>query len=108
MNTRQLPPVLALVAGFMTCVMSFVQRVDMTVFAKRFIVVTIIFFIIGVVLKIVIDINFKSIAEDEETEEGTEQNEDQNETQKEEKRAENNTKDSEINGSKKVDGEEEV
>ena len=81
MNTKPLPAILALVAGFLTCIMSFVQNVDLVIFAKRFIVVCIVFFVIGMVIRIVIDMNFKEkneekVSEDlqmEETE--TEENE---------------------------------
>lgn len=50
MNTKSIPACLALLAGFVTCVISFVQHVDTVVFAKRFIIVCIIFFVIGLSL----------------------------------------------------------
>ncbi len=66
MNTKSLPAVLALIAGFVTCVMSFVQHVDSVVFAKRFIIACIVFFAIGAVASVVINMNFKSMADEEE------------------------------------------
>lgn len=74
MNTKSIPPVLALVAGLVTCIMSFIQHVDSVVFAKRFVIVCIIFFVIGSVASIVININFKDMAEEqkEPSEEGEE------------------------------------
>ena len=69
MNTKSLPAVLALVAGFVTCIMSFVQRVDSVVFAKRFIIVCIIFFAIGTVASIIIRMNFKNAEEEEDSKE---------------------------------------
>lgn len=61
MNTKSLPAVLALIAGFVTCIISFAQRVDTVVFAKKFIIVCIIFFAIGTVIRIVIQMNFKDL-----------------------------------------------
>ena len=68
MNTKPLPAALALVAGFVTCVISFVQHVDTVVFAKRFIIVCIIFFVIGTVASVIININFKDMEEEAEPE----------------------------------------
>lgn len=66
MNTKSMPAILALVAGFVTCIISFIQRVDTVVFAKKFIIVCIIFFAIGTVIRIVIQMNFKDILSEEE------------------------------------------
>jgi len=44
MNTKPIPAVLALIAGFVTCIMSFVQGIDVVVFAKRFVFVCLIFY----------------------------------------------------------------
>lgn len=76
MNTKSLPAVLALIAGFATCIMSFVQHVDTVVFAKRFIIVCIIFFAIGTVISVIIQMNFKSMSDDKadsEENEGSEE-----------------------------------
>lgn len=66
MNTKSLPAVLALIAGFATCIMSFIQHVDTVIFAKRFVIVCIIFFAIGTVISIIINMNFKDMSEDKE------------------------------------------
>lgn len=66
MNTKSIPACLALLAGFVTCIMSFVQHVDTVVFAKRFIIVCIVFFAIGTVASIIINMNFKDMAADGE------------------------------------------
>ena len=67
MNTKPIPACLALLAGFVTCVISFVQHVDTVVFAKRFVVVCIIFFVIGTAATVIINMNFKEMAADGET-----------------------------------------
>lgn len=68
MNTKPLPAILALIAGFVTCIISFVQGVDVTVFAKRFIIVCLVFFVLGVIISIVIHMNFKEMDTDGEFE----------------------------------------
>ena len=68
MNTKSIPACLALLAGFVPCVISFVQHVDTVVFAKRFIIVCIIFFVIGTVASVIININFKDMEEEAEPE----------------------------------------
>ena len=66
MNTKSIPACLALIAGFVTCIISFIQHEDTVVFAKRFIIVCIIFFVIGTVASVIINMNFKDMAEDGE------------------------------------------
>ena len=66
MNTKSIPACLALLAGFVTCVMSFIQHVDTVVFAKRFIIVCIIFYVIGTAASVIINMNFKDMAADGE------------------------------------------
>ena len=66
MNTKSIPACLALAAGFVTCIISFMQHVDTVVFAKRFIIVCIIFFVIGTVASVIINMNFKDMEEDGE------------------------------------------
>ncbi len=65
MNTKSISACLALAAGFVTCLLSFIQHVDSVVFAKRFIIVCIIFYIIGVAVSVVINMNFKEMEQDE-------------------------------------------
>ncbi len=66
MNTKSIPACLALVGGFVTCIISFMQHVDTVVFAKRFIIVCIIFFVIGTVASVIINMNFNDMAAEEE------------------------------------------
>ena len=65
MNTKSLPAVLALIAGLTTCVMSFIQHVDTVVFAKRFVIVCVVFFAIGIVISVIIQMNFKDMEEED-------------------------------------------
>lgn len=81
MNTKSLPAILALIAGFVTCVISFIQHVDTVVFAKRFVIVCIIFFAIGTVISVIINMNFKDMSKDlkdsEQEEESSEEDNDE-------------------------------
>lgn len=91
MNTKPVPAVVALLAGFVTCIMSFVQHVDITVFAKRFIIVCIVFFIAGCMGKIVLDMNFKEMAEEpEEADASEDENGELEETENPEESVEEN------------------
>ncbi len=79
MNTKPIPAVLALIAGFVTCIMSFVQGIDVVIFAKRFVFVCLIFYVIGTVICVVINMNFKEMAKDDEQEESSTEDEGENE-----------------------------
>ncbi|MCR5272176.1 MAG: hypothetical protein K6E13_04240 [Lachnospiraceae bacterium] len=73
MNTKPLPAAFALIAGALVCIISFIQQVDMVVFAQRFIIATLVFLLLGVIAKIVLDRNFKEeVPEDNESEEDDE------------------------------------
>jgi len=69
MNTRPFPALTALLAGGIVCIFSFVQHVDMVIFARRFIITVILFWIIGLVVKFIVDKNFntpENLLEEEE------------------------------------------
>ena len=83
MNTKPIPAVLALIAGFVTCIMSFIQGVDVVVFAKRFVLVCLIFYVIGTVICVVINMNFKEMAKDDEQEESPTEDESESEDEQE-------------------------
>ena len=59
MNIRPIPAVVSLLAGLITCIISFVQRVDIVVFAKRFVMVCVVFFVIGWGIQLILALNFK-------------------------------------------------
>jgi hypothetical protein len=88
MNTKSLPAVLALIAGFATCIMSFVQHVDTVVFAKRFIIICIIFFAIGTVISVIIQMNFKDMSDDKTESEENENSEEDSEAKEDTDKAE--------------------
>lgn len=68
MKTKQVPVIITLIAGFITCIIGFVMRMETGQFVKVWGIVLISFYILGCVAKLVLDHNFK-----EETEEATEE-----------------------------------
>jgi len=77
MNTKPFPALTALLAGGIVCITSFMQHVDMVVFARRFIITVVIFLIIGLIVKFIIDKNFNTpedLLEEEEDDGESEEN----------------------------------
>ena len=68
MKTKQVPIIITLIAGLMTCIIGFVMQMETGQFVKIWGIVLISFYILGCVAKLVLDHNFK-----EETEEATEE-----------------------------------
>ena len=68
MKTKQVPVIITLIAGFITCIIGFVMRMETGQFVKVWGIVLISFYILGCVAKLVLDHNFK-----EDTEEATEE-----------------------------------
>ena len=67
MKTKQVPIIITLIAGLITCIIGFVMQMETGQFVKIWGIVLISFYILGCVAKLVLDHNFK-----EETEEATE------------------------------------
>ena len=68
MKTKQVPIIITLIAGLITCIIGFVMQMETGQFVKIWGIVLISFYILGCVAKLVLDHNFK-----EETEEATEE-----------------------------------
>ena len=68
--------------------MSFVQHVDTVVFAKRFIIICIIFFAIGTVISVIIQMNFKDMSDDKTESEENENSEEDSEAKEDTDKAE--------------------
>ncbi|MCR4781970.1 MAG: hypothetical protein K5851_04400 [Lachnospiraceae bacterium] len=58
-NTKPLPIAICLLASGIACVISIIQGVDFGVFVKRFALVALIFYVLGVIVRVVIDRTFK-------------------------------------------------
>jgi len=77
MKTKTIPVTLMLVAGAMACVLGFVYRYETTQFFTMVLTVLILFYMLGCIVKIIIDKNFpveqqKEADTAEETEEAKE------------------------------------
>lgn len=87
MNTKPIPIIITLIAAFISCIASVIQRVSFDIFTKRLLLAVICFAIIGIIVRVVIERSFKTMEEEndqekEETEEEVETADE--ETQKEE------------------------
>ena len=71
MNTKQVPIIITLAAGLITCIIGVVMHMETGQFVKTWGIVLISFYILGCVAKLVLDHNFKEEAE-EATEEAVE------------------------------------
>ncbi|MCI9530779.1 MAG: hypothetical protein HFH38_03340 [Lachnospiraceae bacterium] len=74
MKTKQVPIIITLAAGLITCIIGVVMHMETGQFVKTWGIVLISFYILGCVAKLVLDHNFKEEAEEatEEAAEGTE------------------------------------
>ena len=58
MKTKQVPAIVMLTAGFVTCVISIMQHMEFGRFLKILLLVLICFYILGCVVKVILDKNF--------------------------------------------------
>lgn len=75
MKTKQVPAIIMLTAGFVTCVISIMQHMEFGRFLKILLLVLICFYILGCVVKVILDKNFAPMQEEEEEQEQTEEGE---------------------------------
>lgn len=61
MKTKYIPALVMLLAGLIDCLYTMFSGLSLLDFTKRLLIVLIVFYIIGVVIKIVIDMNFKNM-----------------------------------------------
>ena len=64
MKTKYIPALVMLLAGLVNCLYTMLSGMSLLDFTKSLLIVLIIFNIIGVVVKIVIDMNFKDLGDD--------------------------------------------
>lgn len=65
MNRKSLPIIITLIAALISCVSSILIGVSFNEFVKRFAITVVIFYILGSIIKVAIDIGFK--VDEEET-----------------------------------------
>lgn len=75
MNRRAIPAIIMLIGGFCSCVIGILNHMDSAAYMKMLFIVLIIFYIIGCIVKVIIDKNFPEMTETEDTEENGETDE---------------------------------
>lgn len=58
MNTKPIPAIIMLIAGFVTCIIGIVQHDDFGVFVKKLFLILIAFYLLGCIVKLVLDKGF--------------------------------------------------
>ena len=66
MKTRAIPSICMLAAGIIRCIAGVIYREEIKAFLWSLILVMLIFYIIGVIVKVILDKNFKEMEEDKE------------------------------------------
>ncbi len=69
MKTKPIPAIIMLIAGFITCLYGLLYHVDLFHFTKNLLIVLVVFYILGSVVKLILDINFNKMEPEEKTDE---------------------------------------
>lgn len=85
MKTKQLPAIVMLAAGFITCIAAIFQRLELGEFLKMLLLVLVSFYILGGIIKIILD---RSFAEKQKEEIQSEEDTKPEDTDKREQEAE--------------------
>ena len=65
MDTKKIPAIIMLTAGLIDAVISIIYQTDLLSFTKRLLFVLVIFYILGIGVKIILDINFPIMTDEE-------------------------------------------
>lgn len=68
MKTKTIPAIIMLTAGLVACVAGIIGHMEIVRFTKMLLIVLIIFYALGCIVKMIIDSNFKEMKEEETTE----------------------------------------
>lgn len=88
MKTKQIPVLIALAAGFITCIVSFLNQVSMGQFVRNLCLAVVIFYILGCIAKLILDKNFPVESKEEENQVEESLEEEKEQKQEEEPRQE--------------------
>ena len=81
MKTKSVPAIIMLIAGFIACIAGMIAHMDVAGFMKMLLIVLILFYILGCIVKLILDKNFAKVQEEETTDgEETEGEEESSET----------------------------
>lgn len=73
MKTKQVPVIITLIAGLITCILGFKMHMGTAQFVRTLVIILISFYILGCIAKLVLDKNFKEEPEEEAMEEAGEE-----------------------------------
>lgn len=76
MKTKQIPAIIMLVAGFIACLAGMNAHMEVADFLKMLLIVLIVFYVLGCIVKQIVDKNFVEIQEETTDGEKTEEEED--------------------------------
>ena len=65
MKTNGVPAIIMLAAGFIDCVIAILTHMSLWNFTRQLLLVLVLFYVIGCVVKMIIDRNFKDMEEDQ-------------------------------------------
>ena len=69
MKTNGVPAIIMLAAGFIDCVIAILTHMSLWNFTRQLLLVLVLFYVIGCVVKMIIDRNFKDMEESKEEQE---------------------------------------
>ena len=73
MKTNGVPAIIMLAAGFIDCVIAILTHMSLWNFTRQLLLVLVLFYVIGCVVKMIIDRNFKDMEDDQNGESSEEQ-----------------------------------
>lgn len=83
MKTKPIPAIIMLVAGFVACIAGMNAHMEVADFLKMLLIVLIVFYVLGCIVKQIVDKNFMEIEEDETTDGEETEGEDESEADEE-------------------------
>lgn len=95
MKTNGVPAIIMLMAGFIDCVIAILTHMTLWDFTRQLLLVLILFYVIGCVVKMIIDRNFKDMEETQDQEETEDSKEEQDTDSSEQQEDTNQTEESE-------------
>ena len=92
MKTKSVPAIIMLTAGFIACIAGMYAHMEVAGFMKMLLIVLIVFYILGCIVKVILDKNFAEM-QDEETTDGEETEDNEESLEAEEPEAAKATED---------------
>ncbi len=83
MKTKQIPAIIMLIAGFITCIVGIFEQFEARKFLEILLLALVVFYSLGCVVKLILDKNFKEMEESADDEQGEEENEEEKTTEDE-------------------------